>query len=133
MNSGLETKAMLNMGCWKTQEFSACSFFRIETQTGEATMQARYLGVVMHANNEQNFKNIWQRYYHTFTRQMWTKNILLFIHRGFSVRILLIVKPWVLRAAAFNLFWSQNLLRIWGKLYTCFHKKYEISEVHFGH
>lgn len=43
MNSGLETKAMLNMGCWKTQEFSAYSFFRIETQTGEATMQARYI------------------------------------------------------------------------------------------
>ena len=40
IDSGLETKALLSMGCPETLEFSACSFHRTESQKGEGKMQA---------------------------------------------------------------------------------------------
>lgn len=54
IDSGLEVKVLLKVGCPKTLEFSACSFLRIESQNGEVKIQGYYLGVVMDVGNEQN-------------------------------------------------------------------------------
>lgn len=53
IDSGLETKALLSMGCPETLEFSACSIRRTESQK-EGKMQACYLELVLEVNNEQN-------------------------------------------------------------------------------
>lgn len=54
IDSGLEAKALLKVGCPKTLEFSACSFLTIESQNWEVKMQVYYLGVVRDVGNEQN-------------------------------------------------------------------------------
>lgn len=53
IDSGLKTKALLNTGCPKTLDFSACSLLRTELQK-EVKMQECYFGLVIDVNSRQN-------------------------------------------------------------------------------